>query len=89
MAPFRLFRLGTRNAHDEVRENASDFLDGQAPAGLTERIRIHLAECPDCHGFVGTLRATIAALRNLPVVEPPKSTEERIRRIGQSQEKKA
>ncbi|MBI4305690.1 MAG: zf-HC2 domain-containing protein [Chloroflexi bacterium] len=70
-----------------MREHASDFLDGDAPAPLAERIRIHLAACPDCHGFVGTLRATIAALRNLPVVEPPTSTQERIERIGHSRDR--
>jgi predicted anti-sigma-YlaC factor YlaD len=81
MAPFRIFKRSP-TPHEEAREHASDYLDGDAPAPLKERIRLHLEECPDCRGFIGTLRATIAALRNLPTVEPPPSTEERIKGIG-------
>jgi predicted anti-sigma-YlaC factor YlaD len=69
-----------------VRDRASDYLDGDAPAPLMERIRLHLEECPDCRGFIGTLRATIAAIRNLPTIEPPQSTQERIKRIAKAED---
>jgi predicted anti-sigma-YlaC factor YlaD len=81
MSRLGLLRWGRRSTHDEVRERASDYLDGDAPAPLMERIRLHLEECPDCRGFIGTLRATVAAIRNLPKVDPPRTTQERIERI--------
>lgn len=75
-----------RRRHDrlcrEVRDNASEYIEGDARPPLKERIRIHLAACRDCEGFVGTLRATIAALRNLPVQEPPGATVEKARKIS-------
>lgn len=75
----RLWRFGSEanSPHTEVRERASEYLDGDAPSTLAQRIRIHLDECEDCRGFVGTLRATISALRNLPRVSPQPSAEER------------
>lgn len=82
----RLNPFARQSSHDrqcrEVKDNASDYLEGDASPSLAERIRIHLAECRDCDGFVGTLRATIAALRNLPVQSPPDSTLERARKIA-------
>lgn len=86
MGRYRLFNWGKRSPHDEVRDRASDYLDGDAPAPLMERIRIHLDACPDCRGFVGTLRATIAAIRNLPTIEPPRSTQERINQIRRAED---
>ncbi|MBI4305407.1 MAG: zf-HC2 domain-containing protein [Chloroflexi bacterium] len=76
-------RRGHRGQCQEVHDHASDYLDGDATPSLAERIRLHLAECQDCNGFVATLRATVAALRNLPVKTPPESTVERVRRIAQ------
>lgn len=77
-----------RRGHDrqcrEVRDNASDYLEGEAQPSLAERIRLHLAACSDCDGFIGTLKATIAALRNLPVQDPPDSTVDRVRKIAGS-----
>ena len=82
----RLNPFAKSNRHDrrcrEVKDHASDYLDGDASASLAERIRTHLAECSDCDGFVGTLRAAIAALRNLPVQPAPDSTLERARKIA-------
>lgn len=80
----RLLRFGSEasDPHAEVRERASEYLDGDAPSSLAQRIRIHLDECQDCRGFVGTLRATISALRNLPRVSPQPSAKERIDRVG-------
>lgn len=83
---FLWFFRRRRHGHDcrEVRENASAYLDGEARAPLAERIRLHLAACQNCDGFVGTLRATVAALRNLPVEKPSDATLDRVRRIARN-----
>lgn len=86
MGRFGPLRWGPRSTHDEVRDRASDYLDGDAPAPLMDRIRLHLDECPDCRGFIGTLRATIAAIRNLPKIEPPRTTQERIERVTKTED---
>jgi predicted anti-sigma-YlaC factor YlaD len=82
----RLNPFSKRRSHDqqckEVKDNASDYLEGVASPSLAQRIRLHLADCRDCDGFVGTLRATIAALRNLPVQTPPDTALERARKIA-------
>jgi predicted anti-sigma-YlaC factor YlaD len=82
---FRFFRR-RRRGHGcrEVRDNASAYLEGEARPRLAERIRQHLGACRDCDGFVGTLKATVAALRNLPVEKPSEATLDRVRRIARS-----
>ncbi|MBI2964904.1 MAG: zf-HC2 domain-containing protein [Chloroflexi bacterium] len=77
------FRPEASDPHIEVRERASEYLDGDASASLAQRIRIHLDECQDCRGFVGTLRATIAALRNLPRISPQPSTKDGIDQVAE------
>jgi hypothetical protein len=77
-----LRRRGRGHDCRKVRDNASAYLEGEARAPLAERIRLHLAACRNCDGFVGTLRATVAAPRNLPVEKPPDATLDRVRRIA-------
>jgi hypothetical protein len=45
----------------EVRDNASDFIDGDVPASLTSRIRHHLGLCNDCDGWMTSLAQTVGA----------------------------
>lgn len=80
---FGLFRR-PRPASDcrEVIDRASDYVDGDAPPKLAERIRLHLDACKDCRGLIGTLRATISALRGLPHEHPPQHAIDRARRIS-------
>ncbi|MDA1279143.1 MAG: zf-HC2 domain-containing protein [Chloroflexi bacterium] len=66
----------------QVRVNASDFIDGEAPSRLTTRIRHHLGLCTDCNGWVTTLAQTVGLLRQTRQHEVPDSLRNRISRIA-------
>jgi anti-sigma factor RsiW len=44
----------------------SEYLDGDLPLELCERIRRHLATCPTCRAFTNTLRTTVELCQRLP-----------------------
>lgn len=67
-----------------MRENASDYIDGDSTPSLTHRIKDHLGLCKDCNGWVKSLVATIGFTRELPQEEVPESLKEKIRKIPSS-----
>lgn len=87
----RLFnRQGTHGhaAHtgcNEARDNASAFVDGDMPPGLSDRIRKHLGLCQGCDGWMNTFKATVGLLREMPSEPPPKSLKDRVRSIMREQ----
>ncbi len=66
----------------DVRDNASDYIDGDASPSLTHRIKDHLGLCKDCNGWVRSLAATVGFTRDLPQEEVPDSLREKIRNIS-------
>ena len=62
-------------------EKASDYLDGDLPDSLANRVRFHLGLCDDCDGWLSGLWSTINLLRGLPRVETPRSLLQRIRSL--------
>ena len=81
LAALRLFgileRLGIPGRRDldcgEVRDLASDYLDGDVDGSLRGRIVAHLERCGLCRAFVESLRATVSLLGSLERAEPPQS----------------
>ncbi len=67
---------------DDVRANASDYIDGESSTSLTHRIKAHLGLCKDCNGWVRSLAATVGFTRDLPQEEVPESLKQKIRNIS-------
>ncbi len=61
------------NRHRRLRDQLSAYIDGELDASAAERLERHLAECGRCSQEMEQLRATVAALQELPAVEPPRS----------------
>ncbi len=61
------------NRHRRLRDQLSAHIDGELDASAAERLERHLAECGRCRQEMEQLRATVAALQELPAVEPPRS----------------
>ena len=62
----------------EVRQHASDYLEGDLSPRLQKRVERHLEWCPQCPKFIRTLQATISSLRALPRRDAPDSLRQRI-----------
>ena len=65
----------------EVRDNASDFIDGEVSPRLTTRIRHHLGLCTDCDGWITNLAQMVGLLRQVPQREVPPSLIRKISKI--------
>ena len=61
------------NRHRRLRDQLSAYIDGELDASAAGRLEHHLAECGRCRQEMEQLRATVAALQELPAVEPPRS----------------
>ena len=66
---------------EEVRDNASDYIDGDISQTLAGQIRAHLGLCDGCQGWLSGLWSTVRLLRALPQAEPPESLMTSIRRL--------
>jgi hypothetical protein len=65
----------------QVRTSASDYIDGDTPPSLRERIVNHLGLCDDCDGWVKTLATTVGLVREMPQEDVPDSLKQKIREI--------
>ncbi|NLD45151.1 MAG: hypothetical protein GX657_16850 [Chloroflexi bacterium] len=69
----RLLGLRNRTEHRFARARLSTYLDDRLPRGERERLSRHLAGCAACQEDLATLRATVAALRQMPRLAVPRS----------------
>ena len=65
-----MFSIST---HRRFRDQLSAYIDGELEASAAERLETHLAACEGCRLELEQLRATAAALRDLPEVQAPRS----------------
>ena len=65
----------------EVRDNASDFIDGDAAMPLASKIRHHLGFCTDCDGWMTSLAQTVGLVRQTPQHSVPDSLKEKLKNI--------
>ena len=43
----------------QIFEKLSEYMDGELPSDLCERIDDHMADCPPCQSFMESLRRTV------------------------------
>jgi len=65
--------LGRAGEHERVEALLSTYLDGRASDAERALVERHLAACTDCTRNLATLRATVAAVREMPKVHAPRS----------------
>jgi predicted anti-sigma-YlaC factor YlaD len=65
-------------------DSASDYIDGEIPTTISERIKQHLGICSDCDSWVKTLAATVGLIKEVPQEEVPDSLMSKIRDIPRS-----
>ncbi len=59
--------------HRRLRDRLSAYIDAELEADAVRRLEEHLARCEPCRGELEQLRATAAALRELPEAALPRS----------------
>jgi len=70
---FDLMKRWAKTEHELCQENLSAFLDGQVTHRERMRVQKHLEECAACRADLEALRHTVALLRAVPAVKPPRS----------------
>jgi hypothetical protein len=70
---FDFLRKRSRTEHELCHEDLSTFLDGRLTPRERSRVEGHLAQCAACRADLEALRHTVALLRTMPVVKPPRS----------------
>jgi anti-sigma factor RsiW len=50
----------------ELVELVTDYLEGQLPAAVRERVDRHLAGCDGCSAYLEQMRVTLRALGSIP-----------------------
>lgn len=61
-------------------DSLSLYLDAALPAAERERVKVHLAGCPDCRRRLAGLRRVVAGLGRLPAAAPPEDLGARVAR---------
>jgi hypothetical protein len=70
---FHWIKRSPQAEHQFCQENLSPFLDRQLTPREQTRVTSHLQECPDCRADLQSLRQTVAVLRAVPAVKPPRT----------------
>lgn len=86
----RIFSIFRRkdSEHAEARGLSSDYLEGNLPSSLMERVRTHLEKCGPCAAFVNGLSATIRMLSDMGPKEPPPHLKSHIHQRVQEEKKR-
>ena len=61
------------STHARLRNQLSAYVDGEVEGAAAQRLEKHLAGCDGCRLALEQLRATVAALHDLPEVQAPRS----------------
>ena len=69
---------GPEFACPDVRELASDYIDGELPPQLAMTIAAHLRDCAECETYFAELRTTVRLLGALPPQPPPADVTQRL-----------
>jgi hypothetical protein len=59
------------NSHEEIRSHLAAYSCGELTADTEQRVRDHLAACPECRAELADLESVLRLLRTTPAVEPP------------------
>ncbi|MFN7925149.1 MAG: zf-HC2 domain-containing protein [Bryobacteraceae bacterium] len=63
----------------EVFARLSEYLDGELPPDLCDRIAQHIEGCGPCVEFVESLRKSVEMCRQIPVAERPAPMKAQVR----------
>jgi len=63
----------------KIFEKLSDYLDGELPADLCERVDDHMADCPPCQAFLESLRRTVRLVEQVDVPTMPEEIRSSVR----------
>jgi RNA polymerase sigma-70 factor (ECF subfamily) len=63
----------------EIFEKLSEFMDGELPADLCDRIDHHLADCPPCQAFLESLRRTVRHIQGIDAPHMPDEIRQSVR----------
>ena len=61
------------STHGRLRDQLSAYVDGEVEGAAAQRLEKHLAGCDGCRLELEQLRATVAALHDLPEAQAPRS----------------
>jgi RNA polymerase sigma-70 factor (ECF subfamily) len=61
---------GSRSCQ-QIFEKLSEYLDGDLPPDLCERIDGHMADCPPCQSFLESLRRTVKLVERIDAPAMP------------------
>ena len=61
---------GTGNCK-QIFEKLSEYMDGDLPTDLCERIDDHMADCPPCQSFMESLRRTVKLVERVDAPAMP------------------
>lgn len=64
-----------------IKEQLSEYIDGELDDGLCAAIQTHLADCDDCRVLVDTLRKTILLYRQQSSAAMPAEVKDRLYRV--------
>lgn len=64
----------------QLKQQLSDFLDGELPPRQAAELQRHLNDCQNCHTLADTLSKTIQLYHRLPQPELPPDAAERLRK---------
>lgn len=64
-----------------IKEQLSEYIDGELDDGLCAAIQTHLADCDDCRVLVDTLRKTILLYRQQSSAAMPPGVKERLYQV--------
>jgi anti-sigma factor RsiW len=67
--------------HADVRDQLSEYLDGDLTASNQDRIKEHLDTCRSCRAFLRTLQATRDLTAGVPAMPLPDSARKRLLQI--------
>lgn len=70
---FHWIKRSPQAEHQFCQENLTPFLDRQLTPREQARVTRHLHDCPDCRADLESLRQTVAVLRAMPAVKPPRT----------------
>jgi RNA polymerase sigma-70 factor (ECF subfamily) len=55
----------------EMFARLSEYMDGELPEDICDRIDTHMEDCPPCRGFLESLRRTVRFIRSSGAEELP------------------
>lgn len=63
----------------KIFEKLSEYMDGELPADLCERMDEHMADCPPCQAFLESLGRTVRLVEQIDAPRMPEEIRSSVR----------